>query len=143
MDVAQQPDKNQLVPPPVGTVPVVPTVGSKEAPVTAPITIDTSRPTEMPAGVEPSYPEVHETADGSITPTLSAQAPVAEIKRSLGELGVPPVEITGHLNITPARARELQRGSIKSGGTWLGFLVDKLNKVASIFRPKQPINQSI
>lgn len=129
-----EPDQDSGVP--VSTTPLGAERGS--------IAIDTSNPVvERIPGVEPSYPEVHETAGGFIKPNPSAQAPVAEIKRALDDLVVPPPEITGHLNITPARAEQLQEGPIESGRTWLGFLVTKLNKVAALFRKKQPVDQLI
>lgn len=114
--------------------------GTKEAP----ITIDTTSPVpERPAGVESSYPEIHETAEGFIQPNLSAKPPIAEIDVQLKKLGTKPASLTSGLNTSQARADELREGPADSGETWLGFLVTKFNKVAALFRSKQPTNQPI
>lgn len=113
-----RPDNNQQ---PVPT-PVV-GVGTKEAP----IVVDTSSPipTERSAGIEPSYPEVHETLGGFIMPNPSAQPPIGEIQIQLNELGVQPVSAASHLNFTPTQVKQLREGPVESGGTWLGTLVGK------------------
>lgn len=134
-----RPDNNQVPQQPVisGSIAVT---GTKEAP----ITINTTNPVpERPVGVEPSYPEIHETAEGFIHPNISAQAPIAEINAQLRELGTKPASLTSGLNTSQARADKLREGPAESGGTWVGFLITKFNKVAALFRPKQSMNQPI
>lgn len=134
-----RPDNNQVSQQPTvsGSVAVA---GTKEAP----ITINTTNPVpERPAGVESSYPEIHETAGGFIKPNISAQPPIAEIQTQLKKIGTKPAPLTSGLNTSQARADELREGPAERGGTWVGFLVTKFNKVAALFRSKQPTNQPI
>ena len=133
------PDQPDNQPSQVGGVNQPPTAGVQEPQ----ITIDTSSPipTERPAGVEPSYPEVHETLGGFIMPNPSAQPPIDEIHTQLGELEAKPVSVTSHLNI--ATHPQSTGSDVNSGGgKWLEKLFDKINKTAQMLSRKQAMGES-
>lgn len=135
-----QPDKNQVPQAPLSTG-MGAVAGTKEAPITINTSNTSNSALERPAGVEPSYPEIHETAGGFIQPNPSAKPPIAEIQTQLNEMGE-KMPITSHLNVSPERAHQLTKQPVNSGSRWLGTLIEKINKITDLFRNRQPIRQS-